>query len=556
MLIDYIPDINPQAVHAKFIVRYLDILGHLKGLEPRIRHKEIYKLCEHDFKLFVYYFCLNWFYGEAGYLHNYIFDTVQAINSTTKKDNGILTRDKQFKLNIIAPRGNAKSSLITICWTIWDILYKREKNILMLTNSIDKAKSNLKNIRNMLMSSEIKQVYNPQIKVSQSQFMSVNGISIFSRSIGQDVRGINEDGVRITRVIFDDLESEEMAASHTMRESNWTNWTDAIEPTQTPPNYPIQTIFIGVNTALHPDCICMRLAKERQDYDSINFKAIISEPTNPKLWSQYWDKYLIDKNDSEIFYTQNKKQLLDGVIVNWADAEPYKSLYELRQLKGLRTFEREKQGNPLDLENLNFTRYMLDDKGLINPKVLFNLDTIPSNLHIHAHLDPAMGKSRTKGDYSCLVIIGVDNDYKHYILDAQLMRIPPEEQVSKIISTMSSWGCKNLNIEAVSAQGLWLPLIQGSNANININQVRALASTSAGNDKLEAIDNTLIHFGFSHNKLFFNQNLPQEFFDQFIQFPSAAHDDAPDAVASLLWYWHGSKSSNDSNYAQKVLDKR
>lgn len=558
MLIDYIPNIDPAKIHNGFVNRYEDILDHLAGLDTNTRNKELYKLCEHDFKLFVYYFCLNWFYGEAGYLHNYIFDIVDSANKATKKVNGDTVRDRQFKFNIIAPRGNAKSSLITICWTLWDILYKRERNILILTNSIDKAKSNLKNIKSMLLSNEIKQVYNPQIKISQSQVLTVNNINVFSRSIGQDVRGINEDGVRITRIVFDDLESEEMAKSATMRESNWTNWIDAIEPTQTPPTYPIQTLFVGVNTALHPECICMRLAN-RLDYESINFRAIINESNNPDLWLDYWALYCKDMDKAEQFYNKNKKQLLDGVVINWREAEPYKALYELRQLKGLRSFEREKQGNPIDLENLNFTRYLLDERGNIRDNIYF--DSLPPNLYITAHLDPAMGKSRQRGDYSCLVVIGSTQDGVNYILDALLMRIPPEEQIPQILQSLSTWGCKELNIEAVSAQGLWIPLIQDYIYNNNldtlyINQVRALASTSAGNDKFEAIDNSLIQFGFAKNKLFFNRNLPAEFINQFVQFPQASHDDAPDAVASLLWYLYNGKSDNDIRYAERVDKKR
>ena len=552
------------------------------------------KACSKSFKLFVYRFCLHLFWGEPGVLHDDFFDIADFMGSLSDSKGN---RSKQVKENIIAPRGNAKSTLAVICFVVWQVIFKREKLILLVTNNATKAKENLKNIRYLLESDNIQAVFKPLIEKANTDEILCNGCQIISRSINQDVRGINKEGTRLTLCIGDDIESEEMGNSPTMRESNYRTWVDAIEPAATPATFPIQTCFILVNTALHPECLVMKL-KDAGSYNNRIYPAVIKEPTNSELWNQF--DFLVRDTQTEIdrfkriesaleFYNKNKKKMDEGLEINWPSGEPYWSLRIFRLEKGQTSFNREKQGNPINPDKLKFAQYMLED-GKIRDSILFKIEgrTIKwgsrefdlFKMKRWGFFDGAVGRDYASGCYASFTIVAHQSTPSErignsvlsistgldFVLDNMLMRERDEKQAEKILILAQRWHLSYICIEATVFQGMYSTILRKvakelrdkgilyPDFNPTIMPLTALAQKER-TGKLDAIDNVLTSLGFAPNTLLFNSSLSGEFMNQIIQFPTAKFVDAPDSLASALHFYYLFDAKKQGDRFEKLIDR-
>ncbi len=584
-----------QNNHLEFKKKLEIIHSKIIPLDFERRRRGWIKACQHDFRLFVYRFCLHLFWGPAGFLHDDVFEIAGEISKYSDL-NGHRSFSKHE--NFIAPRGNAKSTLLSICFPAWQVLYKREKLILLVTNNSDKAKENLKNISRLLRRVGIQETYEPFITKDNTDEILVNGCKIMSRSINQDVRGLNEEGTRITLCIGDDIESEEMGNSPTMRDRNYRTWTDAIEPAGTTPTFPIQTVFLLVNTALHPECLVMKL-KENSRYNTRIYPAVLHEPDEGALWNQF-DSIILNTaaefdsqkrvENAKKFYLNNKELMDEGLIINWEAGEPYWSLRIFRLQKGLATFNREKQGNPINPSKLKFSSYLIDGEQkrkdilfkVIANKIhwlgheidLFNLNRI-------AYFDGAEGKDYEKGCYASLTILGHQKTESErrsnnsplgvvtgldFVLDNLLMRDPPEIQAERILLKCQQWGVKYLGIEASTFQGMYASILKfkreelikrgllDPNYKLIIYPVTPIAQKS-GTNKLTSIDNILTSLGLAPNTLKFNEQLNGEFWNQLIQFPTARFVDGPDSLAGALDFYYLFNFFKQSEKFDKQLEK-
>ncbi len=580
--------------HAKFKDRIRLIKQKIANIPIAQVNKGWEKACEFDFKLFVYRFCLHLFWGQPGELHEDFFEIANNIASATKL-NG--SRPIGFFENIIAPRGNAKSTLVSICFPVWQVLYKREKLILLETNNSSKAKENLKNISQLIRRKEIQQTYFPNISKDNTDELIVNGCKLLSKSINQDIRGLNEEGNRITLFIGDDIESEEMGNSPTQRERNYKTWTDAVEPAATTPTFPIQSVFLLVNTALHPECLVMKLKAESR-YNTRIYPAVIKEPDNSELWHRF-DEIVLNVQDeveqekriqkAKEFYEANREAMDEGIHVNWSAGEPYWSLRVFRLQKGRPTFNREKQGNPINPEKLKFASYLIDGER-IKSDLLFRIEGGKiiwgsrefelMSMSRFGFFDGAEGKHYAKGCYASLALIAhqVTSSEKKsegnplsvvtgldFVIDSLLMRERDEIQAEKILLKCQQWKIQVLCIESSTFQGMYSTLLRmkakeliekgllDKNYRLKIIPITPLAQKH-GINKLACIDNYLTSLAFAPNTLKFNQSISQECLNQLIQFPTASHMDFPDSLAgALCFYYLYEKSAQHEKFQKQIV---
>jgi hypothetical protein len=581
--------------HKKFKDSLKIIEKATKGVTGKELARGWMNACQSNFRLFVYRFCLHLFWGQPGVLHDDSFDIADAIADSTNK---LGDRHKSFFENIIAPRGNAKSTIWVICFTVFQVLYKREKLILLVTNNASKAKENLKNILALLRNPAIQGVFNPIIDKANSDELLVNSCKIISKSINQDIRGINEEGTRLTLCIGDDIESEEMGNSPTQRENNYRTWTDAIEPAATPATFPIQTSFILVNTALHPECLVVKL-QESSRYNSRIYPAVISEPTQSALWQEF-DRLVLNVQDeidrskrienAKKFYAKNKKAMDEGLEINWEAGEPYWSLRIFRLEKGLATFNREKQGNPINPAKLKFASYLIDDEKL-REEILFKIQGRKiiwgdrefdlATLNRWAFFDGAEGKSYTKGCYASLTVMAhskTESERRNansilgvvtgldFVVDNLLMRERDEVQAEKILLRCQYWNVTYLCIESSTFQGMYSTLLRMKAKELRekglldpaykltIIPITPIAQKESTN-KLDYIDNILTSLAFAPNTCKFSSDLNGEFFKQLTQYPTGKYLDGPDSLAGALYFYYLFSPRAQSEKFQKQIQK-
>ena len=83
---------------------------------------------------------------------------------------------------------------------------------------------------------------------------------------------------------------------------------------------------------------------------------------HPELWER-WSAIFRDREEheeksgpeaAEKFYETNRKAMLEGTRVLWPEREDYHALMVMREREGMRSFQSEKQNEPIDPEQCVF----------------------------------------------------------------------------------------------------------------------------------------------------------------------------------------------------------
>ena len=111
-----------------------------------------------------------------------------------------------------------------------------------------------------------------------------------------------------------------------------------------------------------------------------------------------------------------------GAIVLWPEEEDLYTLMCMRAESGRTAFEREKQNSPINPELCEWPESYFDET------IWF--DAWPANLAVKTMaLDPSKGSDARRGDYSALVMLGVDRQGMLYV-EADLARRPTPQIVA------------------------------------------------------------------------------------------------------------------------------
>ena len=111
-----------------------------------------------------------------------------------------------------------------------------------------------------------------------------------------------------------------------------------------------------------------------------------------------------------------------GAIVLWPEVEDLYTLMCMRAEGGRTAFEREKQNSPINPDLCEWPESYFDET------IWF--DAWPANLAVKTMaLDPSKGSDSRRGDYSALVVLGVDRQGMLYV-EADLARRPTPEIVA------------------------------------------------------------------------------------------------------------------------------
>ena len=66
-----------------------------------------------------------------------------------------ITSRRKAKIAIAAPRGHAKSTIVSLVYVLWCVLYQKERLILIASNTTEQAVALLKDIKHQLRSNPL-----------------------------------------------------------------------------------------------------------------------------------------------------------------------------------------------------------------------------------------------------------------------------------------------------------------------------------------------------------------------------------------------------------------
>lgn len=419
-----------------------------------------------------------------------------------------------------APRGNAKSTITSFALIIWCAVYKKKHYIIIVSDTSGQADDFLQNIKNEFEDNEL--LINDfgsleGLVWTNSDIILANDVRIQALGAGKKVRGRRYKQWRPDLIIGDDLENDENVQSPDQRRKmeDWHNKALSKAGDE-------RTDKIIIGTILHYDSLLSKLLKN-PIYKSKKYQSVIKWSAS-SLWDE-WERIItnLENNDrlieAKAFFISHQEEMLAGTQVLWPTKESYYNLMVQRIADGPAAFSSEKQNEPLS-----------DDDRRFHPdwfQYYEDSDLLGKRLFVVAWVDPSMGKAG--GDYSGIVVLAEDENMQAYVLEGDLQRRHPDLIISDTIAHHQKYHFDKLGIEINQFQEFFKETFSAKAAEAGI-QI-PIVGVRQHSDKMLRIQS--LQPDIKNGRVKFKRD-QQKLIEQLVNFPSADHDDGPDALEGAL----------------------
>jgi predicted phage terminase large subunit-like protein len=454
------------------------------------------------------------------------------------------------KLNLLGPRGGAKSTLVTLAFVLRAALENREPYIWIVSDTRHQAIAHLENIKEELadntklaeeyasLTTDHGQRTTDKPRQRANMIRLKNGVTIEAFGTGQRIRGRRRRAHRPTLIVCDDIQNDSHIESARQRERSRAWFDSMLLKAGTK-----RTNIIHLATALHRDAIGLVLMNT-PGWISQRFQAIQRWPDRMDLWREWEEIYAdIELADSAArarqFYENHRAEMDAGAELLWPDEEDLYTLMCMRVEGGRTAFEREKQNVPINPDLCEWPEEYFDRP------IWF--DDWPADLQLRViALDPSKGADAHTGDDSAFVLLGVDRAGVLYV-EADLARRPAPQIVADGVEHCRRFRADVLAIETNQFQELFAGEFAAAFAAQGLLQLPI--------EPLENTTNKLVRIRrlgplLSQRQLRFKTHSrgTQRLVDQLRAFPIGDHDDGPDALemaVRLAGAWLAAERYND-----------
>lgn len=423
---------------------------------------------------------------------------------------------------IAAPRGNAKSTLVSQIFVIWCALTGRKRYPLIIMDAFEQAATMLEAIKAELEVNPRLQMDYPDAtgrgRVWQvGTILTANDVKIQVFGSGKRMRGLRHGPYRPDLVIGDDLENDENVRSPEQRDK-LENWLKKTVLSLGPADDTMDVIIIG--TILHYDSVLSRLLRNPL-WKRRKFKAIVEWPHRMDLWDQ-WEELLLNVDDegvaAEQFYAERKTEMEAGAVICWPAGQPLYKLMVKRARDGHAAFDSEQQNDPISGEDAPFAN-----------AIQFWVNRLASWV-FYGSCDPSLGKKGASRDPSALLVGGFNRETGILdVIEAAIRKRLPDRIISDIITLQREYRCVLWVVETVQFQEFLRTELVKRSAVAGV-PVPARA-VQPHDDKLLRIESLQPHMVNGLIRLHAGQHT---LIEQLTHFPKADHDDGPDAL-HMLW---------------------
>lgn len=430
-----------------------------------------------------------------------------------------------LKLNVVGPRGGAKSTVGTLAWVLRAVVQRSEPYIWIVSDTAHQAAAHLDNVKSELFD-------NPQLAADfpravgrgpswrRQTVETRNGVVIEALGTGMRMRGRRVRESRPTLIVCDDLQNDGHMESARQRalSSRWFHGTLLKAGSR-------RTNFVNLATALHRDALAMELHRT-PGWRSHIFPAIVRWPDAEPLWDQWAGIYCdLTHEDSRAaaraFYDDRRAAMDAGAELLWPEAESLYDLMCMRLESGRTSFEREKQGVPINPESCEWPEdYFGDDLWFAE---------WPHDLLVRAiALDPSKGRDARHGDFSAFVMLGIDAQGAVYA-EADLARRPTPQIVADGLEWWRRFRPDAFGIETNHFQELLGDEFAREAARLGLTDFTpwTITNTAPKSVRIRKLGPLL-----AARRLKFRDRSPSTrlLVNQLRDFPNGDHDDGPDAL--------------------------
>jgi predicted phage terminase large subunit-like protein len=445
-------------------------------------------------------------------LHTYLFSRLPAIVASPVSGTDV----------IAAPRGEAKSTIVTQLFTLWCAILGLKHYPVIIMDSIDQAWPMLETIKSELE-------YNPRLLMDFPEsagtgrvwqvgvILTRNDVKIQVAGSGKKMRGMRHGPWRPDLTILDDIENDENVRKPEQRDKleNWLKKT-VLPLGEAGGKYDV--IYIG--TILHYDSVLSRIL-DAPLWHSARFSAIVSWPDDMTLWEE-WEEIIRNGGDDgpargQAFYNEHRAEMDAGAVVSWA-ARPLYTLMLIRLRDGHAVFDSEYQNDPVGGDDAIFV-------GCIH----FWVNRL-REWRFYGACDPSLGKFGNRRDPSA-ILVGGFNPFTGIldVVEARIRKRLPSMIITDIIEMQRAYGCLVWGVESVQFQEFLRTQLVTESARAGIPVPARPVMPIA--DKILRIESLQPHM---FNRLIRVHPSQVTLISQLKHFPKADHDDGPDAL-QILW---------------------
>ena len=481
------------------------------------------------------------------------------------------------QINIQAPRGTGKTTLVNRLIPLWRICYKSfdlvmdrppEEFILIVGRNERMARQRITEIRYVLEHNHlIRRDFGDLVGApwTKTETDTRNGIGLRPLGRGSSPRGALLGDVRPTLKLCDDIEDPKRCLNPHLREED-REWfmTDFMYAGDLGSGHSNTMI---VDTVKHPESLSEHL-RTVPGWRTLRYQAVrrpddIYHPTVEHLWNE-WERVYSDTTldddareaRADAYFKSRKSEMNANVEMLWEEKLPYVRVRKEIVERGYHSVMRELQNDARDPGMALFkmdeaATFSVDDEGFRRS------DGRVVPWHdiggFTTYLDTMGGRDALANSYACTVILVWEplpgggsmnpdslSGVNGYILIAWLDRVPLTDQMEHAI------------LIAQRAEAMLAPAYPKSNfvceqrpdkdGTIKMSTDHAFRVMKERHrfqgaityheqhqnkeDRIETLEPAIANGWLAFNE----RDLPPEFWTQFRQFPSADHNDAPDAV--------------------------
>lgn len=433
------------------------------------------------------------------FFHIYFSHYIEYQTAEFQKEIFALTQDDTYQqVVIVAFRGSAKSTIVTLSNVIWSVLGKPQKKfVLIVSQTQQQARFHLSNIKEELEQNPLLR-HDFDIRISNedewrydSLVLSSFGARIHSMSIGESMRGLRERQFRPDLIICDDIEDLNSVKTQESRDCTFDWFNKTLVPMGKP-----STKIMAVGNLLHEDSFMKRMEEKiKNDPKDKIFKAypLITE-TGECLWpGKYPTPNAIEREKSMISYDAWMQEYLLKIVRR--------------------------------------------DDQVVQPEWIRSYDELPSligNEFQYAVISADLAiKENDSADYTALVtayVYGYEGNTKIYIIPFPVnVRMDFPKTISVIKEKYQNLVDRGITTKVfVEEVGYQTSLTQ----QLKVEGINAVGVSIAGHDKRERLAQTTSWM--QSGKILFPKKGCELLNNQLIYFGVEKHDDLADAFSQLV----------------------
>ena len=457
--------------------------------------------------------------------------------------------DKYDKINIVAPRGWAKTTTCDMALSIWLICYRESVFTVIGAKTEVDCQQFIASIKKEIEDNElIKSTFgklidksNTALRTNSLQIEFANRTCLRAVASGTSVRGINWKSTRPTCFIGDDFQSEINILTEDSREKLINKWQKEIEQCGDTSVYrkgvkvKRATKIVSIGTVLHIDCLISRLSRNN-DYKTFLRRAVIledDESVDEIFESEHW-------LECKRIYLEEGKEQAEEYYRNHYDEMKFKVLWEekwdcfndiaIKYWENRTAFQSEMMNDATSI-GVKFFKSFAE----ITPEKLSSLHFVKTMLCV----DPASTVTE-KSDYTAMVVGSQTNNTNFtYIRDGVLKRLDFDSYCLKVVDLLREYeDITHVYIEKNTFQGADVIKIKElirkdkalRNRNIEfINEMQKKNKDEKISTTIDPINDGQIQF----NCCIEDISLIKSMYNEFCGCKYSLHDDICDIVSEL-----------------------